>query len=574
MGRKQRSLKPRSRESVNRQLDGDKDSGRLLVPRGDYSINPNLVNVRMDKLGCYRKGKTVFRIWNMLDPEDPTGNLLNGRLSSLGTAGLGGMSISEPAICCQYVGMTQNHGLDKGTTANPCSYIIARSKSCSYEGVPFWELPYPKLYLTAKRALDTGKFGDGRAWDPAWNSLLMAKMPALSSFKQRYFVVCSLYENGPNLDLNRELVEYTKGNQEVSNEFPRDGVPLGEREDDPLIVLMLTVSAGKKLLHMCNIEKQDYDGDESLDPSIMFEYGDPCGKYNAKTGTVDGGVFFTVYNPQVVNIDSATSHDSSNTAKSMGGFVEYECSVSRKYKGPSGTLSPSLNADQVEQIFNKNLFLWKDSEEDPANSYLLHEPSIEERCVYLAKAFKPVPKLLEFCWMSRPEYLEFDEVQSLLRNRVVVNKPLALNDEDDEDEIEEATAKVTVKSKAKAKTKATSKASKKTTNDLLSELEDEDEFEDEDEDSEDFDSFDDEDEDEDEADELESEVEEELEKLSDDDEDEDDEYEDEDEDDEDDDDEDDDDEDDDEIQSQLEESLSKAKAVARSRKRSSNKPRD
>ena len=563
MGRKQRSLKPRSRESVNRQLDGDKDSGRLLVPRGDYSINPNLVNVRMDKLGCYRKGKTVFRIWNMLDPEDPTGNLLNGRLSSLGTAGLGGMSISEPAICCQYVGITQNHGLDKGTTANPCSYVIARSKSCSYEGVSFWDLPYPKLYLTAKRALDTGKFGDGRAWDPAWNILLRAKQPALSPFKQRYFAVCSLYENGPNLDLNRELIEYTKGNQEISNEFPRDGVPLGEKEDDPLVVLMLTVSAGKKLLHMCNIEKQDYAGDESLDPSIMFEYGDPCGKYNAKTGTVDGGVFFTVYNPQVVNIKSATSHDSGNAAKPIGGFVEYECSVSHKYKGPSGTLSPSLNADQVEQIFNKNLFLWKDSEEDPANSYLLHEPSIEERCVYLAKAFKPVPKLLEFCWMSCPEYLQFDEVAGILRNRVVVAKPEAPESEDFEEVEEEV---------AKPKAKLQRKAAKRSTSELLSEVEDEnqpslsqedDEEWEEDEDSEDFDSFDDEDE---EDENLEDEIEKELEDLDEDEDD--DELEDleEDEDG-------DEDDDDDEIKSQLEESLSKAKAVARSKKRSSRKPR-
>lgn len=561
MGRKKRSLKPRTRESVeNRQLGVDGDSGRMLTPRGDYSLNPNLSGVRLDKPRCYKKGKTVIRIWNMLDPENPEGALMNGRLSALDTAGLGGMSISEPAICVQYAGVTKESGLEVGQSAEPCSYIIARSKSCSYEGIPFWDLPYPKLYTTAKRALDTGKFGDGRSWDPSWNILLRSSMPALGSFKQRYFVVCSVYENGPNLDLTRELVEYRKDNKEFSQEYPRNGIALGDAPNDPLMVLMLPVSAGKKLLQMCNIEKMDYEGDENVDPSVAFKYGDPCGKFDPATQTVNGGLFFTIYNPEKVSIEKHTSYSGHTNTQ----VVEYECAVSSKYEGPNGTISASLSAEQTDNIFNKHLFLWKDSEEDPNNSYLLHEPSIEERCVMLAKAFKPVPKLLEYCWMSHPEYLEFDSVVSILRNRTTVAKPVALTEDEDDDEDE-----VVVQTKPKASQKVAVAAKKKTASELVDEL-------DEDEDEEDEDirttasSLDDDDDDEDvEDDDVEDTDEEEAEDADDEEYDEEDDeesseydsFDDETEADS-----------DSDLEAQLNESLSKAKAVARSKNRKSGRP--
>ena len=181
MSRKKRSLKPRTRESVeNRQLDADADSGRSLTPRGDHSINPHVSNVRLDKLRCYKKGKSVIRIWNMLDPENPGEALMNGRLSAIDLAGLGGMSISEPALCVQYAGVHKDSGSFLGNDeAEQCSYIIARSKSSSYEGVNFWDLPYPKLYVMAKKARDSGEFGHGGAWNPKWNALMSGQMPAL-----------------------------------------------------------------------------------------------------------------------------------------------------------------------------------------------------------------------------------------------------------------------------------------------------------------------------------------------------------------------------------------------------------
>ena len=451
MARKTRKLKPRTRESVeNRQLDADADSGRSLTPRGDHSINPNVSNVRFDKLRCYKKGKTVLRLWNMLDPETPGEALLNGRLSAIDLAGLGGVSISEPALCAQYAGIHKDSGTFLGNDdAEQVSYIIARSKNSQYEGIQFWDLPYPKLYVMAKKARDSGEFGHGGAWNPKWNALMSGQMPALGSFKQRYFVVCSVLENGSNVDLVRERVEYRKDGKDVAEEYPRNGIALGDAPDDPVMVLQLPVSAGKKLLAMSCVEKADYNGDPDTDPSVMYRYGDPCGKFDAATQTVKGGLFFTIYNPEKVKIEKHTSYKGVINPT----IVEYECAVSNKHAGPNGVVSASLDSEQVDNIFNKHLFLWKDSEEDPKDSYFLHEPSIEERCELLARAFKQVPKLLQFCWMSQPQYMQFDSVKAIFANRVSsggVAKP-GMDDDDDEVPFDAEDAEPTAKKKKKSK---------------------------------------------------------------------------------------------------------------------------
>ena len=144
MMRKKRTLVPRTRESNDRTLDAGKDAGRALIPQGDFSINPKLTTARLERLRCYKAGKTVIRIWPMLDPEDPSNTLLNGRLSPMDIAGLGGMAISEPAVCVQYAGIHKDSGgfLTTGEDATQCSYIIARNKNSTVEGVGFWDEPY------------------------------------------------------------------------------------------------------------------------------------------------------------------------------------------------------------------------------------------------------------------------------------------------------------------------------------------------------------------------------------------------------------------------------------------------
>jgi hypothetical protein len=473
--RQQRSLKPRSRESVtNRQIEATKDSGsRSGIPSGDKSINPKLKNVRLERLRCYNGGKTVIRIWPMLDPENPTNSLLNGRLSAHDAAGLGGMSISEPVLCVQYAGINRDSGglLAVGENPEACSYIIAKNKSSTIEGVKFWDEPYVKLYTVAKKAMDAGVFGDGRrAWDSTWNPLLRGKMPALSAFKQKYFIVCSIYENGNEFNLDREKSEYMMKGKLISNETPRNGVPLGDGPNDPLIVIGVSVSAGKKILELCNREKQDWSGDEVAKPYLPYVYGDPTGRFDPETNTVKGGLFFTLYNPTKLTIDANSSFKGIVNPQA----VEYEAAVSKTYDGPQGQLAASLSKDQVDNVFNKHVFLWKAGADDADDSYLLQEISIEERCVLLAKAFKQVPKLLEFSWMSNPEYLNYAEVSAILNRRslVTVAKPAPEEDEDfDGDEVAEAKpAPVVSKPKPKAEV---SKPVKKSASEIVDEFEDE-----------------------------------------------------------------------------------------------------
>jgi len=481
--RKKRSLVPRTRESVNRQLDWTKDDGSAMTPKGDFSINPKLKNVRFDRLRCYKQGKTVIRIWNMLDPENPGDALLNGRLSAVDTAGLGGMSISEPAYCVQYAGIhkdTLGNYLSRPEDAEQCSYILARSKSSVYEGVSFWDEPYVKLYITAKRARDTGEFGHGRAWDPKWNALMSGQNPALGSFKQRHFVVCSVYENGSALDLTREHVEYRRNGKDVVKDIARNGVPLGEAADDPLVVLQLPISAGKKVLQLSCAEKQDWEGDENVNPSVMFKYGDPCGHFDAAAGVVKGGVFFTLYNPEKIEIAKNSTFRGILNPQ----VVEYEAAVSKVYDGPTGKLTADLSKEQVDNVLSKHLFFWKENSTDPEDSYLLHEPSIEERCVLIAKAFKQVPKLLEFCWMSMPGYLCFDSVKSILGSRKVVSvqkpeldefEPDFVNIEEIQAQIEAEEKVAAVTSPSKTKKTATKPSAAKTAADLVDEFEEEEE---------------------------------------------------------------------------------------------------
>jgi hypothetical protein len=195
----------------------------------------------------------------MLDPENPTKELLHGRQSAIDTAGLGGVSISEPVLCVQYAGVNKESGalLPAGTNPECCSYIIAKSKNQSIEGVGFWDEPYVKLYQTAKKAHETGAFQSGRAWDSRWNPLISGKLPGLSPFKEKYFVVASIYENGADFDLIREKIEYTQKGKVVTKEIQRNGIPLGEDPKDPLVVIGMSKSAGKKILELCNRQKKN-----------------------------------------------------------------------------------------------------------------------------------------------------------------------------------------------------------------------------------------------------------------------------------------------------------------------------
>jgi len=473
MARKKRSLAPRALESVNRQLDSQSDDSGPSRSPYDLTLNPNLKDVRLVYPAVYVKGGlTTFRIWNMLDPEDPGESLLNGRLNEHELAGLGGMSISEPAYCVRYAGINNDSGLlQDPKSARPVSYVICRDKNQLIEGVEFWDLPYVKLRTVCNQAVKASSAGNiSESWDLKWNALVTGKNACVSPFKQKYFVVCSLYNNGNQLDLTRELGKKMVNGQLQEVELPRNGVALGDAPDDPLVVLELSISAGRNMLKMCTREQSPWDpeawdakhqipknvltgGQEAIDKWVSeteaskeaaeeqhhkrykrdmgFKYGDPCGRFNAKNGTVKGGVFFSIYNPEKVQIDSPhTSYSGQATST----FPEYQCLVHSQYDGPNGKMTADMSVEQVDNVFNKHVYLWKASEQDADDSYLLHIPSIEERCVKIAQAFKQVPKLLEFGWLSKPEYLNYEEVQAVIKARKTVGVKLPEADEDEEED--------------------------------------------------------------------------------------------------------------------------------------------
>lgn len=164
---------------------------------------------------------------------------------------------------------------------------------------------------------------------------------------------------------------------------------------------------------------------------MPFLYGDPTGRFDSEKNIVKGGVFFTLYNPTKLTIDANSTYKGVINPTA----VEYEAAVTKRYDGPNGALTPDLSSEQVDNIMNKHLFLWRNDVDDPQDSYLLHEPSIEERCVLIAKAFKQVPRLLEFCWMSHPEYLGFNTVSGIIHNRTSTTVVKADMDEDDADDV-------------------------------------------------------------------------------------------------------------------------------------------
>lgn len=474
-------LRPRSKSANARSLL-PADDIRGNSPRNNHFINKNAKKVRLVSPDCYNKGGLLsFRIWNMLNPEDPN-ELLNGRTSQYDIAGLEGVSISEPFFACVYAGVNNKTDRIIGheeKECNPVSYIIARSKTQVVDGIDFWEEPYVKFSKVAKDAHGSGRFTANRKWDPDWNCLLAEnKNKAITAWKQQYAIVGSIYNNGPKLDLVREDMGYEKNGKMIENEVERFGIPLGEAPDDPVPLLTISASAGRKLIELMTATKEKFEGDPDVDPAVMYKYGDPCGKFNSVARTVDGGVFFHLFNPETFNPDpndpihkqlmknttytfktpeeiakEAKSKNSKNSKRSEQVSL-YEAAVSAGIVGPNGLIKPNLSKAQVYNIASKHLFFWKESDQDPADSYFLYEPSIEERCTWIATAFKFVPKLVELCWMSNPEYLAFDSVKAVLRNRTQVRIPeyTPEAEADTQEEVEVVETKVTSKKVTKPST--------------------------------------------------------------------------------------------------------------------------
>jgi hypothetical protein len=431
--RKPRQLKSRSRESVERKFDNRQSQ---FARRGVYFINSALDDAMLVRSAVWEGGKFVLRIWPLLDPERPTEALMSGRTSPYDTAGQQGMALSELVPTVSYAGITDKIAASLRIRSqkqyDPCSYIIARSTSDTVEGVPYSNLPYPLIQSTfraASRAADYGEAKNGQ-FDSRWLGLFPRehgpKEIAMPNIKNVSFAVCSVVENGEEFNLHSQRVKvYEEGHERVK-QIPREGVPLGERDSDPLVVVELSASAARAIWKICNVPNEDYQGDAEISPAKAFKYGDPTGIFDPKTEEMRGGLFFTIYNPDYGSIANHTTEvPKAKPAKDKGksaGFGSYECAVSRSYGFRNYKISASRTRQQVDRILERQVFLWPVGDEAPGDrSYLLHVPTIEEQALLLAKAIKPFPQaamFLRYCWSSAPEYLQFDSVRSVLSNRV------------------------------------------------------------------------------------------------------------------------------------------------------------
>tara|TARA_B100000745_G_scaffold274947_2_gene204180 strand:- start:7100 stop:8791 length:1692 start_codon:yes stop_codon:yes gene_type:complete len=417
----------------NRALKTDEESAMSVsTPRGDHTINPSLTNVRLERLGrCYRGGKAAIRIWNTLTSTNPSESLDPGRVGPRQDQ-LGGMSIYGPCAVAPWVGITNDD--IPNCKSEVFSAIISRqtpsTRSLRYkkdtynvekENVAFWNLPYATFYHNCTNAYDAGEFGSGGAWDSKWNRLMKGGMSssgnfresAIATMKNRYFAVCHIYELGETMNTTR--LTYTNRDQQVEV-VDRNG-PFGLAEGDPLYVLWMSSDCGSKILELCQRQKEDWSGDPDENPAGLYRYGDPCGTFNAETGAISGGNIFTIFNPKVWQPDNTKNSTWNGVVPGKDDVASYQVKVNPSYTADSGVkYSASMTADEAGQIFEKNLFGWKEDGDDD-DSYLLHETSVEEEATLTARAFADVPKLIEFAWMSNPEYLQYDSVQAVVKSR-------------------------------------------------------------------------------------------------------------------------------------------------------------
>ena len=350
---------------------------------------------------------------------------------------LGGMSMYGPVVVAPFVGIS-NRDM-QNAQGQKATFIVTRKAprvrslkwkknitDTTKENVPFWELPYAAFYDACKNAFKAGQFGNGGPrWDVSWNSLMTSAdgQSPISDMKLRYFVVGHLYELGSDLNTSQQVIKTWDGKQEQSSIIDRKGVPFGLGEKDPLVVAWMSGNAGDKVLELCKALKNHYDGDENANPALPYKYGDPCGVQNKETGEVKGGLLFTMFNPEVYQPTNYEHSTWDGRVPGANDFSSYQVAVSRSYTAADGTkYTGDLTADEAQHVLNKNLYPWA-QEGDEEDSTLLHETSVEEEAVLIAKGFADVPKLVEFAWTSHPEYLEFDAVRAILRKRKTFDMP-------------------------------------------------------------------------------------------------------------------------------------------------------
>lgn len=427
MTKKFNNIKARATShSKSRVMNEEQELGNS-GPTYDHSLNPNLTNVRLERVGrCWKGGRSVIRIWNSLNEENPQ-ELLRGRVGPEQGA-LGGMQMYGPCATADWIGITKD--VIPNCKSKQASFIVHRqtpsTRSLKWrkdtyavkkEEVPFWDLPYPSFYDACRNANDAGEFANGGAWDSRWNKLIGGNQAAISVMKNKYYVVGHIYELGNDMTTAELVYKNREGDEK---RVDRNGIPYGLDADDKLQVIWLSGDTGSKILRLSKTMKDNFDGDVSDNPALPYVYGDPCG-VPQNDGSVKGGLIWTVFNPKVWQPANKAHSTWNGVIPGDREITGYEVQVAASYKSAAGEkYASSMDETEADKIRERSVFGWKqDGDEDDA--YLLNEVSVEQEATLVAEAFADVPEILKFAWMSHPEYFEFSGVSRVINNRTSVS---------------------------------------------------------------------------------------------------------------------------------------------------------
>jgi hypothetical protein len=392
-----RRLAARTPASYDSRVHGKRES---YIPAGDHTLNLSVATVNLVK-PKYKDGPMVFRPFPHLSYEDPENQLQPGRSSG------------EPGAythwhikvkCAYFVG-----------TDDPKTFILYHPKDAQDKKN---SNPFMVFYWAAKRAYDSGAFGTGQSWDPQWNKLFKGTK-----------------KEGAKIDKPANVyffqgAVYTNGDRNYMEEKDREK-PYGLGPNDDLTVIQAKGSGGGSAIEVLDRTLDEYEGDPETDFNAPFEFGDPVGKFLAKKRVVAGGVFIEIFNPKVTKIEGANSSWDGKIADVQG----YEAAILKEFELNGTTYKPRLDTSDVDFIFNKCQF-WFDDEKSKEKG-LLNIASDEEQAVWLAQAFRSVPKLVSYAFSERDELLT-DDVKGILAARVSSVVP----GEDDEEEEDKGKKKV------------------------------------------------------------------------------------------------------------------------------------
>lgn len=395
---------PRSEPDYNSERDARGRGNE--IPVDDRTLNTSLPNCPPLALFRPRREKSILmtRPLPMLSYKDPNGTLQLGRQNANDNAWTHWLVF---VFAAKFIGPGKTKD---GAESPQYTFLLYPPHTPADER---HQHPYKAFYDACERANTSGRFGASRTavWDVNWNWLLKKNLnggTAISPPTGLWFYQAGVLRAN-QYDRQRKVgYDHTYLDSERSEFY-------GLAPSDPLVVVQLTRGGGQSVARMFNTHKDTFD--EKLaakDFSEPFLYGDPVGKFNKATGTVEGGWFFGHYHPdEFPEMKPPTSYSGQRA-----NVPSFELCLRQAFAGKDKRVyKPSLSVSQTEQVFNRVQFWFPDAQTGAPG--LLNFPSHQEVMFMIANAFRDYGKLVEYALGDFPE-LFTDDINGIIRRRQAV----------------------------------------------------------------------------------------------------------------------------------------------------------